>query len=124
MAQSQAIFCTAVGEVEIRSVPQPTLVPGHVLVRTKAVALNPTDWKSIHDPSGSAVGARLGVDFAGVVEEIGPGLSRPFEKGDRVCGSVFGGYVWFFLPTFFADPYRHFYCCCFIYQKLFVQKRM
>ena len=91
MADSRAIICTAIGKVEIRSVPKPKLLPGYALVKTKAVALNATDWKSIYDPQGSAVGNRLGVDFAGVIEEVGPNVAKHYKKGDRVCGSVFGG---------------------------------
>lgn len=89
----QAVFCTAVGTAEIKAAPKPTLPPGYLLVKTKAVALNPTDWKTIHDPSGRAVGTRVGVDFSGIVEEVGADVKQPWKKGDRICGFVFGGFV-------------------------------
>ena len=58
-----------------------------VLVKTIAVALNPTDWK--HIGFGSSVRPTVGCDFAGVFEDIGSEVSR-FKKGDRVCGVVHG----------------------------------
>lgn len=30
-------------------------------------------------------------DYAGVVEEVGPGVTKPLKKGDRVCGFAHGG---------------------------------
>lgn len=30
-------------------------------------------------------------DYAGVVEEVGPGVTKPLKKGDRVCGMAHGG---------------------------------
>lgn len=90
MADPKFILCTGVGALEIQHAPTQKLLPGYVLVKTKAVALNPTDWKAIYDPSGFAAGTRPGVDFAGVVEEIGPDVKRGFQKGDRVCGIAFG----------------------------------
>lgn len=86
----KALICTAVGKVEVQTVTKPTPPAGHVLVKTKAVALNPTDYKSIHEPHGSAIGKRPGVDFSGIIEEVGPEVSRPWKKGDRVAGGVFG----------------------------------
>lgn len=87
---AKAIICTAVGEVEIQDVPIPQGSNGYTVFKTKAVALNPTDWKSIHFKDGGAVGTRPGVDFAGVVEEVGSKETRPWKKGDRVLGGVYG----------------------------------
>lgn len=84
----KAVVSPAKGEVEVQSVPIPQLKDGFILVNVKAVALNPTDWKSID--MGLAEGTRVGCDYAGVVEQVGPGVSKTFEKGDRVCGPVFG----------------------------------
>jgi NADPH:quinone reductase-like Zn-dependent oxidoreductase len=57
-----------------------------VLVRVKAVALNPTDWKHLGaiKPGGS-----VGSDFGGVVSH-GAG---EFKAGDRVAGFTRGGYL-------------------------------
>ncbi|TQV97778.1 hypothetical protein V2A60_006497 [Cordyceps javanica] len=90
MADSKAIICVGAGKLEIQPVARQKPPPGYLLIKTRAVALNPTDWKAIHDPSGFAAGTRPGVDFAGVVEEVGPGANRGFQQGDRVCGVAFG----------------------------------
>lgn len=86
----RAVVCPAEGEpkAQVQSVPMPELKDGYLLVKVKAVALNPTDWKSVD--IGIASGTNVGCDYAGVVEEIGSGVSKKFEKGDRVCGMVFG----------------------------------
>lgn len=87
---SRAIYATAVGKAEIKDAPKPALPAGYLLIKTKAVALNPTDWKSLYSPDGGSVGTRLGVDYAGVVEDFAPDV-KGWSKGDRVCGMVWGG---------------------------------
>lgn len=56
---SRAVICTGKGEAAVKEVPVPSVREGHVLVKAKALALNPTDWKSIH--SGDATGTKIGV---------------------------------------------------------------
>ncbi|EMD00417.1 hypothetical protein BAUCODRAFT_62221 [Baudoinia panamericana UAMH 10762] len=74
--------------VRDRPVPQPR--PGYILVKTKAVALNPIDWMQID--TFPAPNALLGRDYSGVIEAVGAGVtSTKFRKGDRVCGYVLGG---------------------------------
>lgn len=78
------------GGSELRSdVPLPKL-PGDnwVLVKTKAVALNPTDWKNVY--RANSPGAIVGCDYAGVVEEVGKNVGD-FTVGDRIAGFVRGG---------------------------------
>ena len=61
----------------------------HVLVRTLAVALNPTDHKMVtHFP---APGNMVGCDFCGVVEKSQNGTEETaaFPPGTRVCGGTF-----------------------------------
>ena len=38
----------------------------------------------------ATAGALSGCDYAGVVEEIGAKVKKPFKKGDRVCGFCHG----------------------------------
>lgn len=76
-------------EAGIRDMPIPQLRDEWMLVKTKAVGLNPTDWKHI-DHGYANAGARLGVEFAGVVEEVGTKVTN-FQKGDRVAGFCHGG---------------------------------
>jgi hypothetical protein len=66
----------------------PKLRDDYILVKTVAVALNPTDWK--HIAGGIAAEEGLsGCDYAGVVEEVGKSVTKAFKKGDRICGCVF-----------------------------------
>ena len=73
-------------------VPRPTPRPGEVLVRIHASGVNPLDTK-IH--AGTAAHARhprpaiLGIDLAGVVEELGDGVTT-FDQGDEVYGMTGG----------------------------------
>ncbi|KAL3958295.1 hypothetical protein ACCO45_006457 [Purpureocillium lilacinum] len=70
-------------------------------IRTIAVAVNPCDWKQV-DGLGTP-GVLLGCDYAGVVEEVGPGVRRPFQKGDRVCGFAHGANTTFPEDGAFAE---------------------
>ncbi|PQE23526.1 zinc-binding oxidoreductase protein [Rutstroemia sp. NJR-2017a BVV2] len=83
----------AVGPLKQASVvndrPIPTLRDDYILVKTVSVALNPTDWK--HIAYLAPPGAVIGVDYAGIVEEVGKNVKKAFKKGDRVCGFVHGG---------------------------------
>ena len=69
-----------------RAIPQ--LREGYMLVKTAAVARNPTDWK--HIDSLPTAGALVGCDYAGTVEAVGAGVTKPFRKGDRVAGFAHG----------------------------------
>jgi NADPH:quinone reductase len=76
----------------ITQIARPTPGPGQVLVRIKASAVNPLDLKI---RAGQAAHARqplpaiLGIDLAGVVEAVGPGVST-FRRGDEVFGMTGG----------------------------------
>jgi NADPH:quinone reductase len=65
---------------------------GEVLVRVKASGVNPLDTKIRAGAAGHArhpLPAILGVDLAGVVEAVGPGVSG-FRPGDEVYGMTGG----------------------------------
>lgn len=78
--------------LRLRDLPRPSAGPGHVLVRSAAASVNPLDVK-IRD--GAAAHAQvvppavLGIDLAGVVVEVGAGVTR-FEPGDEVYGMTGG----------------------------------
>lgn len=67
--------------------------PGHgeVLIRMRAAAANPYDWKVRNGEMKIMTGRKfprgLGYDFAGVVEAVGPGVTR-FGVGDDVLGAT------------------------------------
>ncbi|KAI9640057.1 hypothetical protein NHQ30_011621 [Ciborinia camelliae] len=67
---------------------EPSLRPDYVKVKVVAVALNPTDWKTL-DEMGRA-GSRVGCDFSGTVVEIGSEVKSDVKKGDRIWGFVHG----------------------------------
>jgi NADPH:quinone reductase len=80
------------GDFRRVDLPRPTLKPNHVLVRVRASGINPLDTKI---RAGKAAHARqplpavLGLDMAGTVEEVAPGVTA-FRPGDEVYGMVGG----------------------------------
>jgi NADPH2:quinone reductase len=81
--------------VEIQDVPKPTPKPNEVLIRVRASSLNRADLLVAsgrqHGPVGG-VGARLGLECAGEVVEVGAEVSG-IKPGDRVMSSAPGGYA-------------------------------
>jgi NADPH:quinone reductase len=79
-------------EFKITEIAKPVAEAGQILVRIKAAALNPLDMKI---RAGKAAHARhplpaiLGIDMAGIVEAIGPGVTG-FRVGDEVYGMTGG----------------------------------
>lgn len=80
--------------LEIRQVPKPAPRPDEVLVKVHATTVTRTDCGMLrpHPSFGRIVlGLRrpkittLGIDFAGEVEAVGPGVAS-FKPGDRVFG--------------------------------------
>ncbi|MFJ1975529.1 zinc-dependent alcohol dehydrogenase family protein [Streptomyces sp. NPDC087903] len=71
---------------------KPTTGPGEVLVKIKASGVNPLDTKIRAGKAAHAkrtLPAVLGLDLAGVVEEVGPGV-HDFAPGDEVFGMTGG----------------------------------
>jgi NADPH:quinone reductase len=71
---------------------RPILRPNHVLVRIKASGVNPLDIKIRAGKAAHAkqpLPAVLGLDMAGIVEEVGPDVTA-FKRGDEVFGMVGG----------------------------------
>ena len=74
----------------VAELPPPVPGPGQVLIRLRAAGMNPMDralasgaWK----PMPAIFPMVLGVDGAGVVEQLGPGASR-FSVGDDLFGQL------------------------------------
>uniref|UniRef100_L2GGH2 Zinc-binding oxidoreductase n=1 Tax=Colletotrichum fructicola (strain Nara gc5) TaxID=1213859 RepID=L2GGH2_COLFN len=88
MSGNHSIVIQAPGKAEIVEAPIPKLREDYLIVKVAAVALNPTDV--LHIDTFAPVGARVGCDYAGTVEEIGPKASKAFKKGDRVAGFAHG----------------------------------
>ena len=72
--------------LELVEMPRPDPAPTEVLLRVTAAGVNPVDWKV--RAGGGFLGQppfTVGWDVAGVVEELGRGVTR-FQAGDRVFG--------------------------------------
>ncbi|KAF1953737.1 oxidoreductase-like protein [Byssothecium circinans] len=74
---------------EVQETSIPKVRDDCVLVRVKAVAVNPSDAKHI-DRLGSG-GETVGIDLCGTIEEVGRNVGRPWKKGDRIATLSHGG---------------------------------
>ena len=80
------------GPLVEREIPRPAPQAGQVLVRILASGVNPLDTKIRAGKAGHAqqpLPAVLGLDMAGVVEEVGAEVTA-FRTGDEVYGMVGG----------------------------------
>jgi len=92
---SRAVRLDAFGGPEvldIREVPAPHAGPGQLRVRVTAAGLNPMDWIITADADtaarfGLSLPTGFGTDYAGVVDQVGDGVSG-FAVGDRVFGGA------------------------------------
>src|ERR1700742_853240 len=78
--------------LDIREVPAPQAGPGQVRVRVTAAGLNPMDWFMTADADtavrfGLSLPAGFGTDYAGVVDQVGDGVTG-FAPGMRVFGGA------------------------------------
>jgi len=77
----------------VAELPRPAVKAGHVVVRVKATSVNTIDTM-IRDlgkdlPLSPELPAVLGMDFAGIVDEVGDGVTG-FAVGDEVYGCAGG----------------------------------
>lgn len=92
MNKVRALVLTEYGGPEVlkvSSVEPPVAGPGQVLVRVHAAGVNGLDWKLregyVRDTFPLQLPTVLGIELAGVVEAVGPGVTR-LRQGDRVMG--------------------------------------
>ncbi len=76
---------------EVTDLPKPVVQPGHLVLKVKATSLNPVDWKirTLNLPFAPDLPAVLHGDVAGIVDEIGEGVTS-FNVGDEVYGCAGG----------------------------------
>ncbi|KAJ8604207.1 hypothetical protein MRB53_041920 [Persea americana] len=75
----------------VQDIPFPRLRDDYIRIRTIAVALNPADWQDLGEPYELGRPPLLiGCDFAGIVEAVGPQVTKKFSVGDRVFGGGHG----------------------------------
>jgi NADPH:quinone reductase-like Zn-dependent oxidoreductase len=90
--------------LHLRDVPMPEPMEGRVIVRMRAASVNALDWHETHGGLLLEIVGKVmrtkdqpvrGVDLAGTVESVGPGVTR-FKPGDEVFGgapAAFAEYV-------------------------------
>jgi NADPH:quinone reductase-like Zn-dependent oxidoreductase len=70
---------------------------GKILVEVRAAGVNPVDWKIREGYMQQMIPLQfpstLGMDFSGVIKQIGENVPSDFKQGDEVYGqaSVFSG---------------------------------
>ncbi|PWI45079.1 NADP-dependent oxidoreductase [Streptomyces sp. ICBB 8177] len=78
--------------LNVCEIPAPEAGPGQIRVRVTAAGLNPMDWIMTADADAAArfgltLPAGFGTDYAGVVDQVGDGVTG-FAPGDRVFGGA------------------------------------
>lgn len=82
--------------LQVREIDKPVATDGRVLVRVRAASVNALDWHSVHGGKMIRAVSTLmrqpeqpvrGVDVAGQVEAVGPGVTK-FAPGDDVFGGA------------------------------------
>jgi NADPH:quinone reductase-like Zn-dependent oxidoreductase len=79
--------------LRVEDVPTPSPAAGQVLIRVAATSVNLSDWEGLRgSPAYARIGGlrsparrTLGSDIAGVVDDVGSGVTR-FRVGDEVYG--------------------------------------
>ncbi|MGE5195938.1 MAG: NAD(P)H-quinone oxidoreductase [Anaerolineae bacterium] len=95
MKMMRAIMVKNPGGVEdlyITEQPRPILKPNEILIKVQAVGVNRADifQRQGHYPPPKGVSPILGLEVAGIVEEVGS-LTTRWRKGDRVMSLLEGG---------------------------------
>lgn len=86
-----------VDQLKLEHIPRPEPQAGEVLVQVHAAGVNPIDWKIRQGLRKDVLQMQFpyipGMEIAGVVQEVGPGVTA-FQKGQAVYGrSTKGGYA-------------------------------
>ena len=77
------------GHLEIQDLPRPVPGAGQVVIRVMASGLNRGELIRVREHrSGAPIQA--GIEFAGTVSQVGPGVTN-VREGDRVAGHGWGG---------------------------------
>lgn len=98
----KAIVYTKTGRPEvlqIKNLPKHQAQKNQVLIRVKVCVLNVADYQPFEGKINLSIhamnlllgrkGKHIGAEIAGIVEEVGPGISQ-FKVGDKVFGKVAG----------------------------------
>lgn len=104
-AMKATVYCEyGLANLRYATIQKPTPTDDQMLVRVRAVSINPYDWHFIEGtPYIMRLGiglrkpkdTRLGVDYAGTVEAVGKNVTK-YKPGDEVFGGrtgAFAGYI-------------------------------
>ncbi len=86
--------------LELVELDDPHPGPGQIRILVRAAAVNPIDWKVRSGAMGGDLPRRTGVEAAGIVDELGEGVSD-IAVGDRVFASAAGAAAQFALSSFY-----------------------
>src|SRR5213076_1886014 len=96
------VYCDyGLANLKLQDIEKPTPTDDQMLVRVRAVSVNPYDWHFIEGTPlimRAGVGlrkpkdTRLGVDYAGTVEAVGKNVTQ-FKPGDDVYGGRTGAFA-------------------------------
>lgn len=89
MPSNQAAWIDSKGSpLRVGEAPMPSAGPGEVVIRSRAVAINPLDWHmqdwGVFIQEWPSI---FGCDVAGEVHQVGDGVTK-FSVGDRVIACV------------------------------------
>jgi NADPH:quinone reductase-like Zn-dependent oxidoreductase len=102
------VYCDyGLANLKVEEIEKPVPTDEQVLVRVRAVSVNPYDWHFVEGTPkvmrAMGVGlrkprdTRLGVDFAGTVEAVGKNVTK-FKPGDEVFGGRGGAFAEYVCP--------------------------
>ncbi|HEX4011738.1 MAG TPA: NADP-dependent oxidoreductase [Solirubrobacteraceae bacterium] len=76
--------------LELVDLPDPRPAAGQIRIKVRAVGVNPIDWKVRSGTLGGDLPRRTGLEVAGIVDEVGDGVTD-VAVGDEVFGTPDGG---------------------------------
>jgi L-iditol 2-dehydrogenase len=76
------------GHVGLLDVPEPEVIPGHVLIEVQAAGVCGTDLHIYHDEYPSSPPVIMGHELAGIVAQVGEGVTS-CRPGDRVTSETY-----------------------------------
>ncbi len=81
----------SIADLELAEVEIPAIRPDELLIKVKAVSINPIDWKRLEGQlkiiTGSKFPKGIAIDFSGIVEKKGDAISS-FQVGDAIFGAL------------------------------------
>ena len=101
-------------DLQMVEVDIPSIQPNELLIKIKAVAINPLDWKKLEGQMKMITGSKfpkgIAFDFAGVVEQKGDAVTN-FDIGDAILGALdamhgeaLAEYIVVTAPTIYKKP--------------------